>query len=368
MTLYAIGYICIILILNLYVFLSKKITYKQRLIIEICIMLVSAVFIALRPMIMPDTQNYLLAFTQSEEKFPLIKNIGMFQRYAGIEKFFWVIMYYFNIITNNFRIFLIIISVFDIFVSVKVFAALIENKTNLSVEMCLYVTCFGMLYAGISVRAGLGMTLGLLAVYCTKKKKYVISILIIILGMMIQISSALFFVLALIMFLFNKPIQNKGKRVALIISGGLFISLLINIGAIINAIIEKILFYFSAKVGVLAIYESYIGNTIDTTVGMTKIITSFVVFVCVLTIYCCKIETDVFFIVVMLFVQILIIALVGMRAASRVYDMFLIFTIPVMKQIFDSWINKKQILPLFTFYFVQVALFLVSFKNCFLVS
>ena len=206
-----IGYIvlcflCILFSFFSYIF-SSRLTPRSVRILNTVVVFVFALIIAFKPEDMPDYWSYYNAFHDCDRIIETISAINIWGKYSNMEIGFLYICLVFKSIVNSYRLFCFCVAFFVTRLSTKYLAKIAEINDN-SREILLltttYLAGFGVVYAGIALRAGIAITLGIIAVYMTQNKKIITSIMLLGIAFLVHRSSIIYILLVLVtVFFFN---------------------------------------------------------------------------------------------------------------------------------------------------------------------
>lgn len=333
---YYIGFGILLILTFGFAWLEPKFDIKSRKVLYILLVLGYIFFIGLRPIEIKDTQNYIDIYEHiSVHNFYLPNFFG---KIYGVEYgFIYLIQIVKCLFGNNYRVLFLIVASFNYIVSMYGIRLIIEGiiKKEMTeyekreiicqkkgIGFLLFNSYIGFLYSGISMRAGITFALSYCAIGYFIKKKYWKCCLSLIVAFLFQRTVAII-VIALICY--NKlPVFSR--KIYFIIWGVLGGMLIGQIGgycingvvAFINILIEK--FHVGG-------YSGYLQN-FDVAVGKIDIWLWFMAGIFLL--YRVRLKTYYKLINVYLTGIVIIIFIYPIRAASRLYDYFIIFFVPVL--------------------------------------
>ena len=353
----------------LYMCVERKIKYSQRKYVAFVLIVFSSILFALRPENTNDTLVYINGFLGAEN-IP-IEDISFFQKYNGYELGYIYLMRIFKIMCGNYRVFFFFTALIGMALSIYSLTFIAnwgsqkKDSTVLSGgTLAFYISYFGFLYNGISVRAGLSMAIGLYAVtvFLHKRKVHlIIGILLLFVAFSMQRSSALFVVIFLIYFLM--PELNKKTHFLLwIIFGILMFSGIANNGYnFISSYLNSFLVTYD-----ISGYTSFFDSS-DLAVGLRDIYL-WIIYLFLILIANGEKSIQKCLNIVMIG-TLIIVFMHGTRAISRAYDMFFLFEIPILTNYFYGMNNdKKSVFYSYRSIFIALLIFVNAFlmlKLCF---
>ena len=348
--------------------IERKIKYSQRKFVIFVLIILSSLLFAFRPEDSKDMYGYINGFINAEN-IP-ITNISFLQKYNGYELGYIYLMRIFKIICDNFRVFFFVVSFMGVILSCYSLTFIANQKyPNKDIivlgggTLAFYISNFGLLYNGISVRAGLSMAIGLYAVtfFLRKRKIYfILGLLLLFVAFTMQRSSALFIIILLVFFLM--PELNKKIHFMLwIIFGILMFSGIANNGYdFISGQLNSFLVRYD-----ISGYTSFLDSS-DLAFGLRDI---YLWIIYLFLILIANREKSVQKCLNIVMIGTLIIVFMhGTRAISRAYDMFFLFEIPILTNYFYNTDNNKSIFYRYRSVFVLLLIFMNAFlmlKLCF---
>lgn len=313
---------------------------SQRRFVMVILMIEFALLMATRPVETPDTQIYIRGYLRASWNW--LSDFNILKKYGDVYEYGYIIlMLLFKNITDNSTIFFFFTTIVGLGItiySLNYFTNLIENdntdelsdknviKDNSSINILtvfsFYICSFGLLYNGISVRAGLSMGLGLLSVILFLKKKRIISLLTLLIAFCIHRTSILYIVV-LLLIIFAPEMSKKAHWIIWSICGLLLFT---NFGSFLYSKIIPLLVNFmigNSINGSLYLTEASSGVTAGHTSILRWFIYGFLIFFSLDSKYYKKFLNCIS-------VGILIMSLFnGVTAISRAYDVFLMFSVPM---------------------------------------
>lgn len=301
--------------------------------------IVFSLLMAIRPINTKDTLNYINGFNKSQSIS--IHGINFFQKYDGFEWGYIYLNRLFRNFSDNYRLFFFLITIVGITLSVCALVYLARKAGVCEINMfslifSVYISYFGILYNGISVRAGLSMGLGLVALICMLDNKWIKSLVFILLAVSIQRAAFLFVVIYFIIRFF--PILKMKIHLfiwfvlGIILFGGGGSRVLIFVSKILNSIIIK--FHISG-------FGAYLAE-LDVGVGIRDIYLWLLYGIFIF--FMCNSQYYMKYLNVILVGTLIVVFLHDIRAIARVYDMFYLFMVPILAIIYNekSFIAMKS--------------------------
>lgn len=315
---------------------------QQKYVYGIFLVLVGIIY-ALRPLTTRDTLGYVNSFANDYLFDNLSSNFLV--KYNGYEIGYIYLMNLFKSICNNYRIYFVFISVAGIILSVTalyrltifLFTDSCDNRSISSVGLdrelqgliiALYISGYGFLYNGISVRAGLAMALGLWFVVSMLSKKRIRAIITLIIAISIQRTAFLF----LIIYLIVKFLPSLKRQVHFFIWGLSGILLLSGMASRLSQGIIFVLNKLFTDYGING-YSSFLENF--DTVGLRDIYMWLLYLLLIMI--CDNREKNQKYLNVVMFGELVVVFLYEVRAISRVYDMFYMLCIPLIVQFYTGY-------------------------------
>lgn len=340
---YLIINLMLIIFCSLYMLIEPMIIENTRRYVIGAVIFVGAVLYAFRPQSTKDTIGYINSFVDIE-KFK-INGINLLQKYNGYEYGYIILMKVFKSISSNYRIFFFCISLFGLGLTIYALYKLTiddldKNGEELFIALecvvALYISNYGFLYNGISVRAGLSIGLGLLFVVCILKKHIILATITFIIGFSFQRTIVVFLIISLILC---SPLIIK-KRFHAIIWATLGVVLFSGLSEkyiySIVGILEKIITRYK-----ISGYGSFLA-TLDFGIGLRDI------YVWLLYGLLIAISNDdsrlLRFLNIVMVGAFVVVFMHDVRAVSRVYDLFMLFSIPIIANYYVGNTNNHNIL------------------------
>lgn len=254
---------------------EKKLNNKSKSQIKFLIIILISLFMAFRPMDVPDTKVYYDMFVSKLNMSKIISDgVHFGTRYNHMEIGYLVIQETFKCMCNSFRAFVFTMSLLTssmiingtigiINIRSNIYGNTEKNQRTLTV-ICCYFIFYGLLYSGIVIRGGLTIGIGIVVTYIymkmTSKIKYPICIILLLIAMSIQ-TFAFVYLMILLVFVLNLGIDKKYYKIWYIV---LIILLLIHFGGLLTTQLINIFNMFRDNFGITA-FSSYL--QIDNYVG-----------------------------------------------------------------------------------------------------
>jgi hypothetical protein len=317
-----------------YCIVEPKIKKAKRSYIVTLLIFFFSLLMAFRPINVKDTINYVNFFNNLNisERY----HFDFLQKYNGMEYGFLYLNLLIKIIFKDYKVLFFIIAFFNTYISVSCLKRM-GNYMFLSCDckhefygaaLIGYIAYAGVLYCGITLRGGLSISLGLLAIDCFLRKKYIPSIICSVIAFVFQRVC----IILLLALLTNSVLKKGNQKVYMFIWLFQGILLIFNIGAycieIISEVVRRCLDYWniSGFSGYLQNFDKIIGK-IDWLIW--GVIGTTVFF------YENNRWYKIFLNIVLLGGWILVF-LHGVRAISRMYDYCIIFCIPMLSSKYYS--------------------------------
>lgn len=323
--------IILLLICFFYCIIESQIKKNERKYVLFIIMLGFSFLMARRPTETKDTLNYIKIFENIDisTKYPF----HLFERYQGefgVEYGFLHLVQLIKKLQLNYKHFFFMVALFNIIISVnclqrmKNYLLCEESKGRELYGAVLtgYVAYVGVLYNGIGIRAGISISISLVAFDCYIRKKYIKTAVYGIIALSFQRIC----VVLLLALVADKVFQIRSKKqcMGIWLAQGIF--LVFNIGDYFLEMIAEIVRYFYFKSGFNG-YSGYL-YSFDSSVGKRDWLIWLVIGVCIWA------WTDEkyykFFLHIVLLGGWFIVFLHGVRAISRMYDYYIMFCIPML--------------------------------------
>ena len=312
----------------LYGIIDKRIAKRQRKYIHALVIIVFAYLMAIRPIETPDTLNYVNGFNNVDSSW--LRGASILQKYKSVFEYgFIVVMLALRKVTSNPRVFLFIISLIGMLLTARAFKRLMDRVDGTDVSGTFFdvlsttIVCYGLLYFGISVRAGLAIGLGLTFINCMLDKKWVRSGVLFVAAFSIQRTSILYLLIFLALK-FLPALKKKTHYIIWVVSGVFLFS---GLGSIVYRSIGPTLIQWM-NVRDISSY-GYLSDALTTTaaVARTDILTWLIYGILIFF----SIEEKPY---KKMLNNIMIGALIlsifnDVMAISRAYDLFYMFTVPM---------------------------------------
>lgn len=347
--------IALLIIATIFMMTERYIVKGQRKYIFFVMIVLSALLFALRPETTKDTQVYIDKYAQNMDVSSI--NVTIMQKYQGMEIGYWYLMHYFRIISKNYRVFFFFISFVGLLLTLVALNGMTEyamednydqssgNSAFDNRDMCygtilaLYLSGWGMLYNGISMRVGIAMGLGLIAITYALHKKTIKAIIMFGFAFLLQRSSFLLVTIYLIIKFFPKIARKKhfiiwGLCGFLLLSGlsRLFLSAIITL--LQSIIIQLGISGFGAYL--VELYPD---------IGLRDIFCWLLYGLMILI--SDNSTTSQKYLNVVMSGTIIVVFLYAVRAVARAYDMFFLFTIPILYMYYNYGLEHGSVLKKF---------------------
>lgn len=332
-------------------------------VIGVALLIIFASLVALKPLEVKDTNNYVICFENSVQYLSEIDHINFLHKYHAFESGYLLCNALFYHLIPNFRFLFFVITLFSSFFSIKNLEEIRQMEFQNSddhwfITMAIYMSGYAMSYLGVAIRAGFSMTFMLISYKYFCKKKYVASMIFLLIGFTIHRS-----ILCVALLMAMKIIGLKiNKRFVLCVYIILLAMLFLNVGGWVYNYIAESAIPVLEKIG-MEEYAYYMMSGLDQQVGLTDIwvcLSGFII--CLLSDEKGKKSFNVLYFS-FLTALVIIVFLHGARAVARFYEIFLFFTIPIYAEII--YILKKK--PgIWVLLFLLIGNFMVSMKTVFL--
>lgn len=349
MRLYIMAYFAFLLVVICFACVDYNFSLKHKKYltnaIGIVLLIIFSIMVSFRPSEINDTANYIELFQNSAEYISEIKHINLWTKYHGVECGYLLLNAFFYRLVPDYHLFFFMVALFSSFFSIngieKIRKIEFQSCSNHWVmTMAIYFISYAFGYLGVTVRAGLAITFMVLVYSCFCQKKYISTIFFLFIGFTIQRT-----IICVIIFMIIKAFKlNLTKKYFMLIYALLLGMLLLNIGGIVYSYIVPTALYFFQKLGISG-YTAYFTVGVDSQVGLTDI------WVCAAGFILCWIYNNkkkksydtLYF--SFLISSMIIVFLHSARAIARLYDIFLVFSIPIyvealfmLKKKFGTWI------------------------------
>lgn len=337
----------LILFCVLYMWMEKRIKKGQRKYVYGLLVIIAAILFAFRPENTKDTMGYIESF--NNPTIPSKTGISLLQKYGGYEIGYIYLMRLFRLVSTNYRVFFLFISFFGLAGTLyglnRLSVGTIEAKRNGNVKplvgavLALYISNYGFLYHGISVRAGLSFALGMMFFLNMRNGKRFKGLVYLILAFVIQRTSFLF-LMAFIIYKYLPPIKRKIHLIIWALSGLLMISgiasmALVSIIKVMMSIIER----FN-----IAGYGAFL-TSLDVAVGLTDIYNWLMYGMLIML--CDTQESSQRYLNIVMAGALIVVFMHDVRAVSRASDIFYLFIIPLLAQFYNKNMRYTSILSPF---------------------
>lgn len=344
-----------------YMIVEPHIKKNQRKYVVIFFIIVFSTLMALRPENTKDTLAYINSFEGMN--IPSGTDINLLQKYQGYEWGYVGLVYVFKYFSSSYRLFFFLVALIGTSLSVfglKKICDILEenNKDYWGSILAIYISSFGMLYNGISTRAGLAMGLGVFAVSLLLQKKNIKGIVLLFLAFIIQRSSFLFIVIYLILKFM--PILKKRIYWILWVSAGII--MFSQIGIKIYNQLETLVLAIIDRFNISGYAAFFVGA--DIVVGLRDIYLWLLFGVLIFIIK--NDQKYGKYLNVIMAGTFVVATMYGVRAVARAYDIFYLFMVPSMGAIYRGksmvcHMNKRIII-----YIIMVANAILMLRLCFL--
>lgn len=334
----------LILLCALYMGVEKWIQKKPRKYIYGMLIIAAALLFAFRPENTKDTMGYIESF--NNPILHLNTGISLLQKYDGYEIGYIYLMRIFRLVTTNYRAFFFFISFVGLAGTLyglnrlSVGAGEVKKRGNskprVGAVLAIYISNYGFLYHGISVRAGLSFALGMMFFLNMRMSKRFTGLVYLILAFVIQRTSFLFLV-AYIIYKYLPPIKREIHLIIWVLSGLLMLS---GIASMAFVYIIKVMLSIIERFGISG-YNAYL-KTLDVAVGLTDIYKWLLYGLLIMI--CDTQERNQRYLNIVMAGALIVVFLHDVRAVSRAYDIFYLFIIPLLVQFFNKNMRYTSIL------------------------
>ena len=229
---------------------------------------------------------------------------------------------------------------------------------------CVYLSSISVLYSGLVIRAGLAITIGLIAIYYMDQKKLLRGIALFLIAYSLHHSSMLLMAFAVLFILFKREASDKSKRIILYSTIVLLFLQLADIATRASNYIYPYIIRILDFTNNSSEYLSKVGMS-NESFGIIKTLYGLSLLIIFLCVYKAKIHVR-FSCLLISFSTILIMLLtVGISGSSRIYDMALMFSIPLIGSIYLKWEKTRRLGLLVVFIFVEVITEILKFRIAF---
>ena len=307
--------------------IEPRIKRNQRVYFAIVFIIFFSVLMAMRPEETKDTLNYIKAFENIN--IPITGSFNLLQKYQGYEWGYLLLAEVFKYWSINYRIFFFFVSFTGTTMSVvglKRISDCVEekNKDYWGTVLAIYISSFGMLYNGISARAGLAMGIGIFATSLLWQRKLLRGVILTFLAFTIQRSTIIF--VAIFIILEYMPAITKQVHMIVwgIFGAIMFSKLSLRLYFMLNPLIVKIFNDYK-----ITGFASYFIDGIDTAVGLRDIYMWLLYGALIVLMTRNNVKYKNCLNVVMAGAFI-VVTMYSVRSISRVYDMFFLLMVPCM--------------------------------------
>lgn len=340
---YLIYNILYVTLIILYGSIDKRVVRKQRKYIYAFFLIGFAYLMAIRPTETPDTQIYINAFTNVNSGW--LKNVSLLQKYNSAFEYGYIfLMLLARRITSNARVFLFFICLAGMLLTARAFKKLMDRVEGVDESGTYFdalsttIVCYGLLYFGISVRAGLAIGLGLTFINCMLDKKWLRSVLLLAVAFSIQ-RTAILYILIYLAIRFLPVLKKKMHYVIWALAGILLFS---NVGRMIYRFIGPTLIQLMNTRNISS--YGYLSEALSNTaaVARTDILTWLIYGILIFF----SIEEEHYnkYLNSIMIGAMILSIFNDVMAISRAYDLFYMFTVPMycILNTHDSAIIKDQ--------------------------
>lgn len=311
-----------------------KIDKKGNTLLYIIFLCTLSVLFAFRPEKIPDFKSYKWIFSIIDITKKYCPNLLKREPTTDTEYGFVGLIFWFKFLLGNYyRLFLFFIAIISLHFSVVYIKKIVllinpENEVECITILCLLFPYYGMYYQGIAIRGGIAMSFIIATLYYYMQKKYICSIITILLGFAIQRMTVLAVLVCLTYSFF--PILKK--RIYYLISALLLICAIIcNLtrGKILIPVYNFIEWIFS-KIFIVVDYSGYLSRTdVGRTFDKKRL---FILILFLGLIYFVK-ESEINIkrlLNIVLCSVLLIFATLSIVGSERIYDLFSCFSVAIL--------------------------------------
>lgn len=328
--------IIFILVLFIYAYFDKYMHKSSSKIFITILIVIFSIIMAFRPIDTPDTAGYIDGFYLIQPKVDY--NISYLEEYNNYEKGYIQLIQLFKYFSTNYKLFFFIIAFLGTYISIRAQFYLYQNlNPNVRIKygliLAIYIALFGVLYNGISVRAGLSMGMGLMFIAEWVNKKRIKATLCILIAFAIQRTCIIMVVIWLIYLL----IPSFKKKIYLLIWGVLgAILFLSDVSGFSAALANNInLLLLSTNINDYSSYLEEISSEKGLPFYFFWLVSGFLILIGDNS----KIYNK--YINIILAGVFIFCIFGGVRAIARVYDMFFLFLVPLLTYHLDK--NTKYL-------------------------
>jgi hypothetical protein len=329
---YLILNIGFIVISILYIKVEQKVRNKDRKYVMGLLIILFSILMAIRPLEMPDTLGYVQNFDyfQPGQRY----QVNFFQKYMGNYEYGYIfLIQFFKRFSNNCRLFFFFTALVGTCLAVFGLKQLsdkiaVKNSGMYAPVFAIYIASFGLLYNGISVRAGLAMGMGIVAVNFVMDRKWIRGGIILLTALTIQRSAVLFF-LVLFAVRFMPALRRKTHIFIWIMEGVILFS---GFGDKVFPFISRILYSIIVKYHMTGFggYLLEVGGGI----GLRTTYYWLLYGILVLFLFYSR-NYEKYFNIIMLG-SFIVVFMHGISAIARAYDMFYLFSVPLLGAMYNE--------------------------------
>lgn len=346
--------IAFILMLFVYAYIDKFMHKSISIPCITLLILIFAVIIAHRPIDTPDTAGYVRGFFSIEPGVDY--HISYLEEYNNYEKGYIQLIQLFKYLSTNYILFFCVVAFLGTIMSVWAQSSLYQNLKRdvlppYGLILAIYIAMFGLLYNGISVRAGLAMGLGLMFVSEFIRSHYLKAILCILVAFAMQRTSMIFIAILLI-YLFVPTFNKKTYWFIWGILGGILF--VFDVSGLSTELAQNINMFLS--VTSIDGYSSYLED-LGTENGLPSyffwLVSGFLIIL--------RDNSKIYdkYLNVVLAGVVIACLFGGVRAIARVYDMFFLFLVPLLTYNLDKRTKSVTTSRLQNFKITRLGVFLV---------
>ena len=333
MNMYIVLNVILIILCFLYMGLEPYMAMGHRKYIYWLLVIVASVLFAFRPDETKDTLGYIEGFHQAGDLSGV--EFSFVSKYDGYEMGYIYLMNLFKRLFNNYRLFFWFISFSGLTLTLYSLTRLVEKylideqHDILGIVLvpygrilAIYMASYGFLYHGISVRAGFSMGLALFSITSLIDKKLLRALLFAMMSLLIQRMSILILI-AYLIYRYLPAIERKTHLIIwactgiLMFSGATYTVLSFIITRLMNLINR---FRISG-------YAAYL-TTLDAGVGLIDIYKWLLYGF--LALVSDRSKTMQRYLNVVMVGAIIVVFMHDVRSVSRAYDLFYVFSIPML--------------------------------------
>lgn len=370
-------YLAIIFSSSITLIIYDRIVRKQVKVFSIFISVLFVMLLTFRPEISPDTESYIQIYNTSSNVLKSIDGVSLMNKYGNsdysVEYGYLLLCRLLHAIIPSYRFLFLFSAIITITVIPKALNSIVgkndENgfvNNNEDILRLSYISTFGLLYSGVAIRAGLAISLGLFAVALSRKKRFVLSLVITLFAFAIQRSSIVFLFINLLVTLLGTNNSNYSNGIFL--SMGLLGTVLLLPSFRLSLSKKTVVGFFSflERMKIQDFYYGYFVGNNAVNVGFTKLLVCLLCCIMLLSFYVQRKKYPKCYSVVLIAPILIILFFSGARALSRFYDMFLIFVLPllVMMQSENDGCGTNRVLHCF----VVIVLMAISINTCFILG